>query len=1447
MSDVEPQPRPEPLVLVPGRDLDDVLTPVVGKLRTICDDGFPEEREKREYQERVKARIEKLATAGHFYASKEVGGAQTQLDSSTKQLAQSARDLCYWTARHRDAVTRNADDAAKLAGTVQTVRADFDGALRGAQQAEQRYRRLAGDYAQMIHDAGSRDVADAYRGAIGLAERPIARLAADPADIDAISELDATVAARAVATSEMSESLLEVQALHVADHEVATKRLEVEAGRWQQRRLRLKATLDRFEKLQEEIDYAASEANRHRTAIDTWTRNLKDLEDRGFEPDDDAHITARTKLATAERRLALKEKDLDGLRPTFLQTMSEVSDALPRGSRDRQTMEALDTAVRVAMFEDNYDQTKKKLGVLAKDLVKDGSSFTTAMSVDVGAAFAAIDTPVVAATVVGTVGYSWNWSVRNVGGRYEATLEHGPKAKLSGLVGIDPKGTAVSVLATANGQVTTTFNQTRKYASLEDLIAGESMVLFMAAPLASVQDDDGTRIKQGKVLDPIREWNKLLVKRHMESLMLDGDLHDLGAVKPGHTVVTAHDPSGPLVVKDTTSMAYSGGASAHATVPTAVGRYGISVDLAYRHIRSQEFKQVSFVDDILGMPAMQKIHARKYPNQMAFHAFAVDGSHEAHLKGDAAAYHLGQIERDLRGIQVELDRAEARLATLEAGDTQAGLVAARSDVELLRQRRRWVQDKLGHSLDMLRFEYDNYVYLANQIDSERVTSGVARQERARYLADRGAAGDDAEYVRSVAVNYAYLRRLYELAGDPADLGGSVARADLDAFAADLRLPRLRIADDTFRKAFNLTADAPVVTTDNLSGGLTLDAGSDPGLVGGKSPKVGVRVGVSLDTTQHTGSAAPSKSLTLTLAPSLGSTAADPRLPFLNDDQVDRVLAGRQFTQFFTWAGSKKVATDEEKRRDEDLRPLLAETKKAFLAVAASGGAVEFKFVHQDGSWRLKQALGIDDDARDFSATLKVPVSPGVKLVGAFSTGQRKRVVKREYFGDNTLSALTGVYRERHRVGGTDDAAWDRFCSESGLLDRMVTRIDRDRAADTGDTGFAALVSEIKSDKAAKGAKERSRLVKAKDEYLQRSSSGLLNDLGGWLIDLATSDKPEDQQAATAFIAAFEQAADSDDQMVGRRRAMAAAMKRMVASKTAREDDTDPFRVDRSVRTADINWYVADRLADEYRRLDGAIPGYPMDPRPSGESTIDRLKRRALKNYRVERTVEAFQLVRSAYGLEHIQETIDDLTEFDDKNDRDTAIALIGSDLDRMLASPKVYLSDRVDGELYVSGVDLDDDPGDLGGHSLRVRATIKKGMSRVVSRAEIELPMARVVSGVQKAGLPSTTDLKDIRMVSDHGSAVRPWDNLGVDRAQVQAERKRLQAKLASRRLSWVHPTSADEVAADRYGRRRQRRTAHGISELLKKVLDARDKKRAMQARRARERREAAAQAAADG
>ena len=1105
-----------------------------------------------------------------------------------------------------------------------------------------------------------------------------------------------------------------------------------------------------------------------------------------------AHTKATTarKRAQAEAKAAKKRSDEADALVTetdpdrrLLDAMAGVRKRLPKGSYDYATFEALETTAKVAVMDREYESVKRKLVPNFKRLRQVGSKDTTSVQLELGTSLNAI---LVRVDVTGITNV--DMSVERTGsGKFKATSAVSFKTRLGVKGGVETK--TAKVLIKGGIEAGDSLATSRTYDTLEDLVTAESSLIMSAVMTGSDAKANRSFIKErSKLLAQDYQRRELMWRRldNMNALPKTKGPNDTGDDPTKWTGRPKRFKTHPrhridMVRTDAQTSFKSIDASTVASVTDAMALGG-GLAFTTKNTTSRDYKTVSFIDDVMGNDGLQRLHAYANAGRFGFMRFDDDGNKlvKDHW-GQSAVDEITKLRDRINQLKTVTDDNGA------SDDDQADLDRARK--------------KLRSGLEMLRMEYDGFVLITNQMDDGQISkSNANKTQRDHFRRLRGLEkASRAEYVKAVSVQYAMMRDLYEKTF-PNDANGKpkVPASDvaaLDRFKDDLQTPRMKLSDSELRDAYGVDAvtDQSVVKNKSFAANFIIGASGkevDKAALGGglenkKSAKgkwgVNISASYSIDTKIKGGKKSVSSSLVFDIGDAGGFIGTDSTTG--NDNPM-------RDTKWVNSVVGKLLSRGDLAAKVKNSPGLEAECRKAFIALAATGATVQFDFAEVHGKLRLKTAAAFDQKVRKVGTRQVIPTGTGVDVVVGMSLARSKKQVRRIYHASNTLGAVTDAYRSSVQVGdGTTEAeGWDRFKKNSGLLKRMVAQLgnddflsDESGASKQADRkSFDMYLRQIQNGEKMKGtdASRRLGLRKGKDQ----EDFGLINEAVDWLLDLKTSSDKDDQAAADDFIKvylanrdgarahAFTKHRTMTNDEVASSAKIEDALNKLILAKTAKEDRTaaDDFRTKRGFNRADLNAYVTERLARHMESLvakvvkaeTGSDDADALADALSDVTSIDKLRKRVLRRYNADPTTANYELVSDALALDYVANSLDDLTKFNDEADKNSAIGMLGADLDDLLKKSKVYINDMIEADLS-----RDDD-------GLKLSPKIKKGMSKVVKNNLLDSHVNEAMDAITADATPesdgngsapsSSTKLKirrssKVMMISDYGGVEKQW------------------------------------------------------------------------------------------
>ena len=360
-----------------------------------------------------------------------------------------------------------------------------------------------------------------------------------------------------------------------------------------------------------------------------------------------------------------------------------------------------------------------------------------------------------------------------------------------------------------------------------------------------------------------------------------------------------------------------------------------------------------------------------------------------------------------------------------------------------------------------------------------------------------------------------------------------------------------------------------------------------------------------------------------------------------------------------------------------------------------------------------------------------------------------------------------------------DKAWNTFLKDSHILDRMMDQLDADakRNEEARKSGklpkdaasFAELLDRIEANAVERSGGDLVQVRKPLKSigpafFRGTGAGGVINEVGEWLLKLNDSDEQADRDAAAAFIKAFKTPAKNVEERLQRGVLLSSAMNGLVKRKTEQEDADSNWIVKHEVKGDAIRNYVYNQIETTRKQLTKSLKSKPKSTSLSdlkdaaalqfrlsrvragaaqraeaeaekklklkkedgasakaisdAEAELGAAKKTAAEERRA--VTKDFDVFKQVHALEYAGETFEDLVEFDDEEDKNTALGLLGSDLRKMLSAKeaRVYLGDRMDGELTY---DFDTDQVGLS-------AKIKKGKETSMSPDDVAQPVDEVIA-----------------------------------------------------------------------------------------------------------------------
>ncbi len=1161
----------------------------------------------------------------------------------------------------------------------------------------------------------------------------------------------------------------------------------------------------------------------------------------------------RKKARSAEKELAAAENTVADLDPDrrLLDAMAAVRKALPKGSYDAATFEALETTAKVAVMDKSYEAVKKKLIPNFKRLGKVGSKDTSSINIEFGASLNAVFARIDVTTISGL-----EVSVERTGnGKFKGSYNLSNKTRVAMKGGVDAP--AAKLFLAGGAEVGQTFGTARTYDTLEDLITSEANLLMTA--VMSGKDAKANR----KFL---RERAALLAQDYQNRDAMLNRLITIGALKNWEVPVDPSDPSkGTKVTKrfkthprhrvdmvrtesDTVAAAVDAMTVASMADSLALGG---GVSIGAKTTGSRDYKTVSFIDDVMGNDGLQKLHAYKNGRNFGFMEYDDNGDFVKDHWGDGAVDALTKLGDEINKIKTVDDAVENE----------------ENKLHLHRAR-----NKLRAGLEMLRMELDGYVQINNQIDDGQIPNSSKNTDQRDHFAKlRGIdSGSKAQYIKALSVQYAMMRDLYENTYPNKDGKPVVPPGDtlaLNRLKDDLQTPRMKLSDKDLRDTYGVDAvtDESVVKNKTFAANFTVGAfGQDIDksvLDNGKEKTKklkgawGVKLAVSYSIDAKTKGGKTTKSTSLVL--DIGEAGS-----FRNTDITKDPVRTEQWAT----AVAAKILSRGDLAAKVKNSGVEAECKAAIMKLAGTGATVQFDFAEVNGKLRLKSATAFDQKTRKTGGRTVVPTGVGVDVVVGMNIARTKKHVRKIYHGSNTLTGITDAYRSAVRNGdGTENGdGWDTFKKDSKLLNRMVRQLGNDDFLSGHDhdsdpkkrRGLGLYLQQIRDGEKMKGT-DASRVLGLQKGKSQENF-GMINEVVDWVIDLKTSSDKGDQKAADSFIETYLKNRDAmrAHAFTKHRKLTAAdekgaaevekALNNLILAKAKKEDRTaaDDFNTKRGFDTADLNGYVSHLLADHMDKLVKKIvvAESGVDD-PDDQALIDamiettsvaKLRRRVLRRYQDQPTAENYDLVKEALALDYASKSLDDLTMYNDEADKNKAIGMLGADLADLLKKSKVYVNDMIEADLA----------RDEDGKTLKLTPVVKKGMAKVVKANMLQTEMTKVQNDLVTDATPEASNgdgsspssssskllvrrSSKTMMVSDYGGVDKEWKDIHYDSKARQEYFK----KRGDKANYWFFTKSRAKKNLS------SRNKETSISAMLEKVMNARAEKLRRQRERDKQKR----------
>ncbi len=1039
--------------------------------------------------------------------------------------------------------------------------------------------------------------------------------------------------------------------------------------------------------------------------LQTITTTLNDSEG-------DALVSAKAQVATYEGQVDKLKKAYSSKRDTVMQAIDKVERLKDNNASYSDIQEHLKTLAKVTPgiygetvrdFETacNCAEHLRKEIAVREDLDKKyrakmnspGDTHTLNVEVEAGVGYDALIAKVRATVIIGIEVEVTKLS----DGRLQAKRKLNGKINIRARTGVElTQETEAKIRAGLKGVVSV--DQGRIYDSMDDFISEESRTC-----LAAVMSGKGGK-QQRRYID---ETNALVVEAERNATLLQNRLNMLGATtyqdaESGKTLTKKLKLTKSQHTDVVTSITKSAAFDASASAIYKVNAFGAGVSLGggAQTSTTTQYRSISYLDDITEQPVLQKIYAMKNPKQMRF-ITVDDNQNPTYFDGQQAINELTRIEQDIAALK---------------GDPS----------EKAKQSLQDYQKSLLDSIKLLHGEYDAYVTLQNVIDHDNRENAVT--ERIKQLRTQRGAANPAEYVKSMALQFASLRGLYENSFDAASDMPEEAKNLSQAFAEDLKIPRMKMTDSAIKNAFGSQAQTEPTIVNSFNGCFSLDAKAmgDESL---DNTRAGVSFKVAASFEQKCIPKQPvQESIKLKFNTNLGAKG---------DNYIAQIF---------------QIADISKRFKKEDSAAIQQELKSVFANVL--DGSVEIEFVNRNGRWALKSAKGFDEQDKKLGG--KVTVGTDVQLIAGLTVESKTKRLRNVYFGNNTLAALTDVYRAKHFGDAENDTNWDGFREKSTLLKRMVEQLKKQHAADPN------------------------------------GKSGIQGEIGEWLRDLQNNAQTDQEgaEAANNFARVWNQGQGDDGELEK-------ALSQLVKHKTKQEDREidESFIRRRKVERHNINDYAANQIANE---MEAMSQEYQAELGEQNIKGVNDLLKRAKAAYEKEKTLRNFKLLKKAYAIDYASRELDDLVRNGDPEDQARAIAMLGGEMRNILDGDQIYLNDRLEGKL------LRNEKGEL-----QIQPVIRKGKHKTINASEITTLTTPLTKALNATTLPTQAQLKD-------GGTVEWKEEHYRKSAQSTHNSKRWKKSHSLRsmktRFKWNNKISISEaistVMQERYKKQQQQRKA---------------------------------------
>lgn len=1176
-------------------------------------------------------------------------------------------------------------------------------------------------------------------------------------------------------------------------------------------------------------EFAQVELAPVRAAIDKLKSTMDDN-----EQTEKTYKKAREELAQLKR---LPEADAKSVLPfelsvadadpdvVLLKAMEAVQKSLPRDDAySQKLLGGLMSEVRVGVLDKSVARKSAALEESIGELGTAGAVITRSFNVAVGVEAGAVLGNFVSASA--GIGYGFTVQLKRLAnGKYqikrinEASINAGGKAGAKGAA-------QANVSLSAGGSLA----EWRTYDTLDDLVTVESSDMLNVAMGRGKGDGRDARqyinarraLLQKTVAN--RDQFVQLLKR---SNALD-DLDDVRQNLPIKSQTLEHIERVRSTAQSV-NLSFSAGGSllkfGEADDKSVEGGWGAAAKVSVSETRRKDFKAQSYIDDVLGKPDIQAVEI-----------MAADGnlrrtSDSGELKSHTDTKHY-------------YDYLDSRIRLYQDSLTSKRLSKKnRQELEVETQE---IQRIVKTDLERLGAEYGLFVQSASQrVETPGLTTrSIANENDSRYreiLSARNIKGSDkaARYIKSMSLQYAMLRSLYEASTTGAADPDPMFTANMARFEGALRTPPIELTEKSRRRAFGNEASTDAYTVRNTSISLSTGFGAAPknsisssaegtnttnlGTFGGLSGKLAATV-THLKTSKRGEPASEAAIIVVNF--NVGSLEGSASSSNKIDDNFSETLAGSMALKLLDGGLLRKMPFIKNTSREEAVSSLT----KAIMATATKGtGRLELRYAKVDGAWRLTTAASVEHTSRGVSAGVKIPTGLPFNVAISASIAQDKSKPLRVYYGSQTLGSLTDIHRFRHQGKNADpsSAEWDRFTTESRLLERMMESLTKN-----GERGETASGEDLESvlkkfrnaslDETDPGQwklkrRDRPDASEAAGVTIRdNSSAGIANELLPWLFELK---KAGHDDITTNFIdgyikhrkvlASLPVVGGPSNPTEQDRNLQAVALKEManlfgsvVNVKRELEDNNagSDYIARRKLSRTKLNEHIVKRLAVRFSELDVRVNSTLLNRSEplniTNPDSVGKLKRRLLQAYEEAPSAKIYAHIKDVMSLEHAVESLDDMTRFNRDDDKEAALARLSDIVDNVFTDHKVYVSELIEGRL------LKDGRG-----KLKVSPIVSVDTARVLTKHQISSDVAQARL-THDSSILSYSDSVRVRSRDSENDKVRRWSKSDQDPDARQSYYRQ-------RRDDGHYPTIG--IAE----KRKKKKKKNSLSVMLDKVLKA--------------------------